>query len=141
MRRDLEFAERLASLIPRGQKGVFARRAGLAPQQLSCYLKGQVPYIDTLQRLATAGGCTVEWLLTGAEPTTKPSVVSEPMTPYNAAPDLTREEEELMDMLLAVLRGRNQENVEAIKSNIRAFYKSREMASEPMLPTRRKAAG
>lgn len=44
-------------------------------------------------------------------------------------------------MLRAILRGRNRENVEAIKSNIKAFYKSREMASEPLHPTQRKATG
>lgn len=55
--------------------------------------------------------------------------------------DAGPEERELISMLLAILRGRNRENVEAIKSNIKAFYKSREMDSEPMLPTQRKAAG
>lgn len=54
---------------------------------------------------------------------------------------MTKDERELICMLLAILRGRNRENVEAIKSNIRAFYKSREMESEPLLPTQRKAVG
>lgn len=124
-------------------KADFARSLGILPQQLSRYLKGRVPDLKTLLKIAKATGKSVEWLVAGEEAGQKPSgavAVSEPQAPYGAGLGLTREEKELVGMLLAILRGRNRENVQAIKSNIRAFYKSREMA-EPLLPTQRKAAG
>lgn len=138
------FAERLAAQIGWKKKGEFARALGIQPVQLSRYLKGQVPDLKTLFKLAAATGKSVEWLVTGEEANQKTRgamMVSESQAPYGAEPDLTREEKEIIRMLLAILRGRNRENVQAIKSNVKAFYKSREMASEPMLPTQRKAAG
>lgn len=138
------FAERLSAQIGWKKKGKFARAIGIQPVQLSRYLKGQVPDLRVLFKLAEATGKSVEWLVTGADVGQKPAsamMVAESQAPYGATPDLTREEKELVRMLLAVLRGRNRENVQAIKSNIKAFYKSREMDSEPMLPTQRKAAG
>lgn len=125
-------------------KADFAHSIGILPQQLSRYLKGRVPDLKTLLKIAEATGKSVEWLVTGTEADQEPrgaSVVTGPQAQHRALPDLTREERELVDMLLAVLRGRNRENVEAIRSNIKAFYKSREMASAPVLPTQRKATG
>jgi len=148
MLRDLVFAERLASLIPPRGKAGFARAIGVRPQQLSKYLRGQVPFKNALERIAAVGGCSVAWLLTGCEEAAQyePSARASPMVKEESAryaPDqtATMEERELIGMLLAILRGRNRENVEAIKSNIRAFYKSREMDSEPTVPTQRKVAG
>ena len=138
------FSARLERLLEGKGKAEFARSIGILPQQLSRYLKGRVPDLKTLLKIAAATEKSVEWLVTGEETGQTPSgamMVAEQPLRYNTRPDLSVEEGELVDMLLAVLRGRNRENVEAIKSNIKAFHKSREMASEPLLPTQRKAAG
>ena len=65
------FSERLSRLITqedgRAKKQAFARRIGVKPQQLSRYLKGQIPDASTLLVIAEAGQVTVDWLLTGRE--------------------------------------------------------------------------
>jgi transcriptional regulator with XRE-family HTH domain len=66
------FSQRLALLIQRedgrGKKQAFARKIGVKPQQLSRYLKGQIPDAPTLLAIATVGEVAVDWLLTGGEP-------------------------------------------------------------------------
>jgi transcriptional regulator with XRE-family HTH domain len=66
------FSKRLALLIQRersrGKKQVFARKIGVKPQQLSRYLKGQIPDTPTLLAIAEVGQVSVDWLLTGREP-------------------------------------------------------------------------
>ena len=65
------FSERLAYLIKqedgRAKKQAFARRIGVKPQQLSRYLKGQVPDAPTLLAIAEVGQVSIDWLLTGRE--------------------------------------------------------------------------
>src|SRR5215831_14321503 len=65
------FSERLAYLIKqeggRAKKQAFARRIGVKPQQLSRYLKGQIPDASTLLAIAEVGRVSVDWLLTGRE--------------------------------------------------------------------------
>src|SRR5215475_15839044 len=65
------FSARLAHLIQqeggRAKKQAFARRIGIKPQQLSRYLKGQVPDVSTLLAIAEVGQVSVDWLLTGRE--------------------------------------------------------------------------
>ena len=65
------FSERLAHLIKqegdRAKKQAFARRIGVKPQQLSRYLKGQLPDAPTLLAIAEAGQVSIDWLLTGRE--------------------------------------------------------------------------
>lgn len=67
MSRNPGFAERLAAQIGWKKKGEFARALGIQPVQLSRYLKGQVPDLKTLLKLAEATGKSVEWLVTGEE--------------------------------------------------------------------------
>jgi transcriptional regulator with XRE-family HTH domain len=63
------FSERLAHLIQqeggRAKKQAFARRIGVKPQQLSRYLKGQLPDAPTLLAIAEVGQVSIDWLLTG----------------------------------------------------------------------------
>src|SRR5262245_47336018 len=65
------FSERLAHLIQqqggRAKKQSFARRIRVKPQQLSRYLKGQLPDAPTLLAIAEVGQVSVDWLLTGRE--------------------------------------------------------------------------
>jgi transcriptional regulator with XRE-family HTH domain len=65
------FSERLASLVKReggrAKKQLFARKIGVKPQQLSRYLKGQMPDAPTLVAIAEVGQVSVDWLLTGRE--------------------------------------------------------------------------
>ena len=65
------FSERLASLVKReggrAKKQLFARKIGVKPQQLSRYLKGQLPDAPTLVAIAEVGQVSVDWLLTGRE--------------------------------------------------------------------------
>jgi transcriptional regulator with XRE-family HTH domain len=65
------FSERLARLITqengRAKKQAFARRIGVKPQQLSRYLKGQLPDVSTLLAIAEVGQVSIDWLLTGRE--------------------------------------------------------------------------
>ena len=65
------FSERLAHLITqeggRAKKQAFARRIGVKPQQLSRYLKGQLPDAPTLLAIAEVGQVSIDWLLTGRE--------------------------------------------------------------------------
>src|SRR4029453_9901806 len=65
------FSERLAPLIQqeggRAKKQAFARKIGVKPQQLSRYLKGQLPDAPTLLAIAEVGQVSVDWLLTGQE--------------------------------------------------------------------------
>jgi len=65
------FSERLAHLIKqeggRAKKQAFARRIGVKPQQLSRYLKGQIPDAPTLLAIAEVGQVSIDWLLTGRE--------------------------------------------------------------------------
>jgi len=66
------FRERLTLLIQRepgrGKKQTFARKIAVKPQQLSRYLKGQIPDVRTLLAIAEVGQVSVDWLLTGREP-------------------------------------------------------------------------
>jgi len=66
------FRERLTLLIQRepgrGKKQTFARKIAVKPQQLSRYLKGQIPDVRTLLTIAEVGHVSVDWLLTGREP-------------------------------------------------------------------------
>src|SRR5215510_8998142 len=63
------FSERLAHLVTReggrAKKQAFARKIGVKPQQLSRYLKGQLPDAPTLVAIAEVGQVSVDWLLTG----------------------------------------------------------------------------
>jgi transcriptional regulator with XRE-family HTH domain len=65
------FSERLACVIKqeggRAKKQAFARKIGVKPQQLSRYLKGQLPDAPTLLAIAEVGQVSVDWLLTGRE--------------------------------------------------------------------------
>lgn len=65
------FSKRLALLIQRerdrGKKQAFAQKIGVKPQQLSRYLKGQIPDAPTLLAIAEVGQVSVDWLLTGRE--------------------------------------------------------------------------
>ena len=65
------FSERLAHLIKqeggRAKKQAFARRIGVKPQQLSRYLKGQLPDAPMLLAIAEVGQVSIDWLLTGRE--------------------------------------------------------------------------
>src|SRR5262247_314398 len=65
------FSERLARVIKqdggRAKKQAFARKIGVKPQQLSRYLKGQLPDAPTLLAIAEVGQVSVDWLLTGRE--------------------------------------------------------------------------
>ena len=65
------FGQRLALLIQReggrGKKQAFARKIGVKPQQLSRYLKGQIPDAPILLAIAAVGHVSVDWLLTGRE--------------------------------------------------------------------------
>src|SRR5438132_680636 len=66
-----DFRQRLASLVQqepgRDKKRAFARKIGVQPQQLSRYLKGQIPDASTLLAIADVGQVSVDWLLTGRE--------------------------------------------------------------------------
>jgi transcriptional regulator with XRE-family HTH domain len=66
------FSQRLALLIQReggrGKKQAFAQKIGVKPQQLSRYLKGQIPDAPILLAIAAVGQVSVDWLLTGREP-------------------------------------------------------------------------
>jgi transcriptional regulator with XRE-family HTH domain len=66
------FSQRLALLIQReggrAKKQAFARKIGVKPQQLSRYLKGQIPDAPILLAIAAVGQVSVDWLLTGREP-------------------------------------------------------------------------
>ena len=65
------FSERLAHLVKqesgRAKKQAFARKIGVKPQQLSRYLKGQLPDAPTLLAIAEVGQISIDWLLTGRE--------------------------------------------------------------------------
>ncbi len=61
------FSDRLASLVKGGTKGDFAAKIGVPPQQLSRYLRGQLPDTPVLKRIAEVTGRSVDWLLTGRE--------------------------------------------------------------------------
>ena len=65
------FSERLAHVVKqesgRAKKQAFARRIGVKPQQLSRYLKGQLPDVSTLLTIAEVGQVSIDWLLTGRE--------------------------------------------------------------------------
>lgn len=65
------FSQRLALLIQRergrGKKQAFAQKIRVKPQQLSRYLKGQIPDAPTLLTIAEMGQVSVDWLLTGRE--------------------------------------------------------------------------
>ena len=65
------FSERLTHLVKqesgRAKKQAFARRIGVKPQQLSRYLKGQLPDAPTLLAIAEVGQVSIDWLLTGRE--------------------------------------------------------------------------
>src|SRR5215471_10749768 len=65
------FSERLAHLVTqesgRAKKQAFAQKIGVKPQQLSRYLKGQLPEAPTLLAIAEVGQVSIDWLLTGRE--------------------------------------------------------------------------
>src|SRR5262245_53217613 len=65
------FSQQLACMIQqqpgRGKKRAFAQKIGVKPQQLSRYLKGQIPDASTLLTITAVGQVSVDWLLTGRE--------------------------------------------------------------------------
>jgi len=61
------FGARLAQLIARepgrAKQRAFAKKIGVKPQQLSRYLKGQIPDPPTLLRIAKVAEVSTDWLL------------------------------------------------------------------------------
>jgi transcriptional regulator with XRE-family HTH domain len=98
------FSKRLALLIQRergrGKKQVFARKIGVKPQQLSRYLKGQIPDTRTLLAIAEVGQVSVDWLLTGREAWAREGIE----LPDAAQPLLCRLARLPAPVLLALLR-------------------------------------
>jgi transcriptional regulator with XRE-family HTH domain len=79
------FRERLACLVTReggrAKKQTFAQKIGVKPQQLSRYLKGQMPDAPTLVAIAEVGQVSVDWLLTGREARDRETAVVSPVSP------------------------------------------------------------
>lgn len=48
-----------------------ARETGLAPANISRYLKGRIPAAEELLKISRACGVTMEWLLTGEDAVTE----------------------------------------------------------------------
>lgn len=72
MSTDKHFAARLLSSLADRSKTDFSAQLEIWPNQLSRYLKGQLPEAPILVRMARELGVTVDWLLTGkSESTTK----------------------------------------------------------------------
>jgi transcriptional regulator with XRE-family HTH domain len=61
--RDEAFGRRLEQLLPWGTRAAFAKKIGLNKNQLSAYLKGQIPKAPTLKRIADGLSVSVDYLL------------------------------------------------------------------------------
>lgn|GEM_PF-1878205 len=69
------FAERLSSLMYPGEtQQEFANRIGITQASVSRYLRNKHPDRDALEKIVSATGVSVDWLLTGREPEMDPRV-------------------------------------------------------------------
>ncbi|MBI5328345.1 MAG: helix-turn-helix transcriptional regulator [Deltaproteobacteria bacterium] len=139
------FANKLDRVVKEkfeGKARRFALAAGISETTLNSYFKrGSLPGVEILLKLAKAGGVTVDWLLTDEDESYKrkkhPSLLTKPHAEYG----YSKKEREYVKMLIDILRGQNQECAEAIKSSIKAFWKSRDLASNISIHKKTKKAG
>lgn len=72
------FTQRLRKIIGTESVRKFARRAGLNPGTLQSILTRGTATLENLVAIAQAGGVSVGWLATGAEPANRPGLAEEP---------------------------------------------------------------
>lgn len=72
--------QQLSKLIGNRELRSFADKAGLSEGTLRNLMKGGVPRLDSVLKIAEAAGVSIEWLASGEG---DPDCVREPATPYN----------------------------------------------------------
>jgi len=115
-----------------------AKSVNISAGALAQYLKGEsIPGGEILFKLGQQSGRSIDWLLTGKEESVSSKGVAETDAPYGEIDDLSEEELGYIDMLVEIFKGSNEDNRVAIKSNLKAFHKSRNMP-EPRIKTGRR---
>ena len=95
------------------------------------YLKGGCfPKADKLEKIIQAAGMSIAELY--GEERGKQLAPAGEIIPYTGPErrknwPYTQEEQEFIDMLISILRGKNKDNKKAIIENIKAFYKTRDV--------------
>lgn len=104
-----------------------------AKQFATAKSRNSIPY-EILTSFCSKEGWSLNWLLSGEGPQyleSKRDLTDEKGAKYHAGAEVVKyvgllpEEQELIDMLVAILRGENVDNKKAVIENIRAFYKTR----------------
>lgn len=113
-----------------GNVSAFAKICGIHSPTIHNYLKGLYsPKGDNLEKIAQAAGISIAELC-GEKPESSP--VNGEIIPY-MGPERRRgwpysqEELEYTNKLVAILKGKNKKNAQAIKQNIDAFYETRDV--------------
>lgn len=112
----------------RGKAGLSQRKLAeilnIAYQTLNKYERGhRIPDADTLRQIANITKENPGWLLMG-------DAKEETIHGIGKKASYPEEREEYIAKLIDIFRGKNKYNIEAIKTNIVAFWKSKDMDME-----------
>lgn len=72
-------ASRIRLLIGDGSANAFAKKAGVSASALRQYLAGTLPIVDNAQKIAEAGGVTLDWLVNGGDLASSKSATTVPV--------------------------------------------------------------
>ncbi len=118
--------ENFLELCKKFGKPYSLRKKGIKKGIIDSILKGSMPKINEAYDVAKVLGVTMEELLTGKKG-------SENGTQFSISNEfglLSNEEKKLLTMAMGVLRGSNKDNADALKSTIKALYKTHDYKAD-----------
>ena len=130
--KNIEFTARLKGTIKEmGLKPPgFAEKASIGYSTLMNYLKkgaeGHVPEWDQLVKISKASGKTIDWLLTGHKDLASSLPAKEDRKPYSGEDtcNCPKKYHDACSMLKEILDSDDEDTIDAINYNLRAFRKS-----------------
>ena len=127
------FRERFESLMYPGEtQQEFANRISLTQASVSRYLRGQQPDRDSLEKIISATGVSVDWLLTGREPEMDPKVegIVRKVGARMAKPVADKEWAEVAFTYFDEIKSLSYEEREFLKHILRDFVNDRKRREE-----------
>ena len=134
MPRKKTFKKRVLECIGKQKPTSWGTSVGLSNGIITrIFTHDKIPTSPHLITISKALGKSIDWLLTGEEPSgTKPeeygkNTMSHGKTKEGQSPVYTGEHEELVTKLIEILDGPNRSNAEAIEQNVNAFHQTKDV--------------
>ena len=128
------FKKRILECIGKQKPTPWGKSIGLGGGTITRIFKNdKLPDPPQLITISKALGKSIDWLLTGEEPSgTKPeeygkNTMSHGKTKEGQSPVYTGEHEELVTKLIEILDGPNRSNAVAIEQNVNAFHQTKDV--------------